>query len=435
MSERVLVTGGSVWDGRACEPADLVIADGAVAAVLAPGTAVPDDADTVLDATRCLVLPGLVDVHVHLREPGGEDAEDVASGSAAAAAGGFTDVVAMPNTDPPHDSAAIVEAVRSAAERVGLGRVHPAGCVTRGRAGRDLADLGELARAGVHVFTDDGSPVPDSKLMRRALEFVGALGGVVADHCEDLRLTDGAQMHEGEVSGRLGLRGWPAAAEAVVVARDLLLAETTGARVHLQHVSTVQSVSLLRDAKARGVPATAEVTPHHLTLTDESAATFDPVFKVNPPLRSREHVDAVRAALADATIDCVATDHAPHTPERKEEWTTAACGMLGLETALPLVYAMVRDGSLSLARLVDAMAVRPARIAGLAPRGPLVADAAADVCVFDPELAWHVDQRQLHSKGINTPYASMELTGKVRHTICGGVVTARDATVATGART
>lgn len=434
MTADVVIGGGSVWNGADCEPADLVLSGGAVTDVVASRTG-PDAASAgavVLDASGCLVLPGLVDVHVHLREPGGEDAEDVMSGSAAAAAGGFTDLVAMPNTDPPHDSAAVVEAVRSAGERAGLCRVHPAGCVTRGRAGRDLADLGELARAGVRVFTDDGSPVPDSKLMRRALEFVGALDGVVADHCEDLHLTEGAQMHEGEVSGRLGLRGWPAAAEAIVVARDILLAEATGARVHLQHVSTVQAVGLLREAKARGVPVTAEVTPHHLTLTDECAATFDPVYKVNPPLRSREHADAVRAALADGTIDCVATDHAPHTPERKEEWTTAACGMLGLETAIALVFALVRDGSLSLERLVDAMAVRPARVAGLAPRGPLVAGSAADVCVFDPALEWEVDPRLLHSKGVNTPYASMPLTGKVRHTVCGGVVTMNDGTVATG---
>lgn len=434
MNPRLVITGGAVWDGTACEAADLVITDGAIVDVTGPGR-VPEAGCDVLDAAGCLVLPGLVDVHVHFREPGGEDAEDIASGSAAAAAGGFTDVVAMPNTDPPQDSAAVVEAVRAAGERAGLCRVHPAGCVTRGRAGRDLADLGELARAGVHVFTDDGSPVPDSMLMRRALEFVGALGGVVADHCEDLRLTEGAQMHEGEVSGRLGLRGWPAAAEAVVVARDLLLAEATGTRVHLQHVSTVQAVDLLREAKARGVAATAEVTPHHLTLTDEAAATFDPVYKVNPPLRSREHVDAVRAALADGTIDCVATDHAPHTPERKEEWTTAMCGMLGLETALPLVYALVREGSLTLERLVDATAVMPARIAGLAPRGPLVRDAAADVCVFDPAAGWEVDPRLLHSKGVNTPYAAMRLTGKVRHTVCGGRVTLRDGAVPTGART
>lgn len=432
MNARLLVIGGSVWNGSACEPADLVVSDGMVADLTGPGS-VPDDVDDVLDATGCLVFPGLVDVHVHFREPGGEDAEDVASGSAAAAAGGFTDVVAMPNTAPPHDSAAVVEAVRAAGERAGLCRVHPAGCVTRGRAGRDLADLGELARVGVHIFTDDGSPVPDSMLMRRALEFVGALGGVVADHCEDLRLTEGAQMHEGSVSGRLGLRGWPAAAEAIVVARDLLLAEATGTRVHLQHVSTVQAVDLLRDAKARGVGATAEVTPHHLTLTDEAAASFDPVYKVNPPLRSREHVDAVRAALADGTIDCVATDHAPHTPERKEEWTTAMCGMLGLETALPLVYALVEDRLLTLERLVDATSVRPAAIAGLPPRGALVADAPADLCVFDPAVQWQVDPRALHSKGLNTPYASMRLTGKVRHTVCGGRVTLRSGEVLTGA--
>jgi len=429
----LVVAGGAVWNGTSCEPADVVVSGGAVVDVGAPGaaTTASDGLDS-LDATGCLVLPGLVDIHTHLREPGGEDAEDVASASAAAAAGGYCDLVAMPNTDPPQDTAAVVEAVRAAAARVGLVRVHPSGCVTRGRAGRELADLGELARAGVRVFTDDGSPVPDSKLMRRALEFVGALDGVVADHCEDLQLTDGAQMHEGEVSGRLGLRGWPAAAEAIVVARDILLAETTGSRVHLQHISTRQGVDLVRDAKARGVPVTAEVTTHHLTLTDEKASTFDPVYKVNPPLRSREHVEAVQAALADGTIDCVATDHAPHTPERKEEWTTAACGMLGLETALALVWALVEEGALSIGRLVDAMAVRPARIASLTPRGAVIGGSVADLVVFDPARRWEVDPRLLHSKGTNTPYAGMDLQGRVRHTVCGGRVTCRDGRVAEG---
>jgi dihydroorotase len=420
----LVVRGGTVVAHDGTEvAADVGVRDGRIVAV-APS--LPGDGAVELDASGCLVLPGLVDLHVHLREPGGEDAEDVASGAAAGVAGGFTDLVAMGNTNPPHDSAAVVEKVRAAGERAGLARVHPAGCVTVGRAGEQLTDLRALHRAGCQVFTDDGDPVADAMLMRRALEYVGAIGGVIADHCEDHVLTAGAQMHEGRVSGELGLQGWPTAAEEIIVARDIVLAEFTGCRVHLQHVSTKGSVELLREAKARGVPVTAEVTPHHLTLTDDKVRTFDPVFKVNPPIRSAEHVAAVRAALADGTIDAVATDHAPHTPERKEEWTSAACGMLGLETALPLVWALVDEGVVSLARLVDAFVTRPVAIAGLDRDTAVVEGTAADLCVFDPTVVWEVDPRLLRSKARNTPFAGMALTGKVRHTVCDGRIVFTD---------
>jgi dihydroorotase len=434
MAEWIAVMGGDVWDGNVASPADLLVHDGVVVTRAPRGGigALPEGA-AVLDARGAFVLPGLVDLHVHLREPGDEEAETVASGSAAAAAGGFTDVVAMPNTVPPLDTAARVGADRAAAAAAGLCRVHPAGCVTRGRNGKSLSDMRELVGAGVRIFTDDGDPVSDPLLMRRALEYAGALGAVVADHCEDRSLTVGAQMHEGELSGRLGMPGWPAVAEEIVVARDVLLSEATGARVHIQHISTAGSVRILADAKARGVPVTAEATPHHLTLTDAEAASFDPRFKVNPPLRAQPHVDAVRAGLAEGVIDAVATDHAPHTAENKEEWSIARCGMLGLETALPLLWGLVRDGILSAGRLVDAMATRPAAIAGLGGRGALTEGCAADLCVFDPDATWTVEASGLHSRSSNTPYAGMNLTGRVRHTVLAGRITLRDCVVQAGA--
>lgn len=423
----LVIRGGRVWDGSGLVDADVEIAGGRIVSV-APGLRAASGDE--LDATGCVVLPGLVDLHVHLREPGYEEAEDIASGSAAAAAGGFCDVVVMPNTTPPIDSAEVVRSVRAAGERAGLVRLHPAGCVSRERKGEKLAELAEMHAEGVTIFTDDGSPVADAWLMRRALEYANGFGAVLADHCEDPALTDGAQMHEGEVSGRLGLRGWPASAEEIMVARDCVLAEAAGARVHIQHISTALSVEFVRMAKARGVRVSAEVTPHHLFLDDHMAESFDPVFKVNPPLRSNEHVEAARAALADGTIDAVATDHAPHTPESKEEWTCALPGMLGLETALALVWELHAEGLLGLDRLVDAMAVRPAAIAGLDERGPVVAGAAADLCVFDPDSAWTVDPNGLQSKGINTPYAGRTLQGRVRHTVLAGWPTLRDGVVA-----
>jgi len=414
-----VVRNGQVCSSTGVVNADLVIEGEYISSLVEPGTPV-EAAAHVFDASGCLLLPGLVDMHVHLREPGDEEAEDIRSGCAAAVAGGFTDIVAMPNTHPPQDSVGVVEFVREAAARAGLCRVHPAGCVTRARAGKELAGIRELAEAGVVIFTDDGDPVRDSRIMRRALEYVGFLGGLVADHCEDTQLTDGAQMNEGEVSGWLGLAGWPSVAEEIFVARDILLAEYTGSRVHLQHLSTAGAVRLVRDAKARGVMVSAEVTPHHLMLTDEKATEYDPVFKVNPPLRTAADRAAVRLGLADGTIDIVATDHAPHTPENKEEWTEARCGMLGLETALPLVWDLHRKGDLTLERLVDAMSSRPAHLAGLEPRGPLAAGQRADLCVFDMEHEWVVDPSGFHGKSRNTPYEGMTCTGRVRYTFVDG---------------
>lgn len=425
---RIALRGGRVWTGAGTEVADVVIADGSVVAV-GPAAAAGSGTDD-LDASGCLVLPGFVDLHVHLRVPGGEDAEDVWTGSAAAAAGGFCDIVAIGNTQPPYDTASVVRTVRAEAEAAGLVRVHPAGCVTRGRNGKDLAELHELHRAGCRVFTDDGTPVADAAIMRRALEYVKGFDGVVADHCEERSLTDGAQMHEGRVSGRLGLQGWPAAAEEIIVARDIVLAEHTGSRVHLQHLSTAGSVEMVRQAKARGVRVTAEVTPHHLTLTDDLVEGFDPVFKVNPPIRGEEHVLAVRTGLADGTIDAVATDHAPHTAEVKEEWTDAACGMLGLETAASLVWNLVADGTITLDRMVHAMCTNPARIASLPVRDAITPGVTADLCVFDPEATWEVDAVGLRSKATNSPYAGMALTGRVRHTLLDGRPTLRDGEIA-----
>ncbi len=414
---RLVVRGGRVFTGG-----DLVEADVALlgSEILRVGDVEAAEGDDVLDAAGCLVLPGLVDLHVHLREPGDEEAETVATGSAAGALGGFTDVVAMPNTDPPTDTAAAAEAVAAAGRAAGLVRVHPAGCVTAGRAGERLAPMRELQAAGVRIFTDDGACVADPLVMRRALEYAGALGCVLAQHCEEPALTRGAQMHEGEVSGRLGLAGWPAAAEEAVVARDVILAETTGARLHIQHLSSGGSVRILRDAKARGVAVTAEVTPHHLVLTDAACTGYDPAFKVNPPLRSAVDTAALLEGLADGTIDVVATDHAPHTPENKEEWVAARPGMLGLETALAVLWGFAADGRLTLARLVDAMATRPAQVLGLSPRGGVVEGGGGDLCVLDPEVRWTVAPAALASRASNTPFAGRELTGRVRHTVLAG---------------
>ncbi len=420
------ITGGRVWDGSELAGADLAIRGSEIVAV---GAKLDADGAVALDASGCIVMPGLVDIHVHFREPGEEEAEDILSGSAAAAAGGYTDVVTMPNTKPAVDTAQVVASIRSIGDNIGLVRVHPAGCVTRNREGGRLAELNEMHRAGVRVFTDDGSPISNSSLMRRALEYVSAFGGVVADHCQDLSLTEKAQMHEGDVSGRLGLPGWPASAEEIMVARDILLAGAAGARVHLQHISSAWSVELIRHAKDRGIRVTAEVTPHHLALSDKCAEMFDPVFKVNPPIRDKDHIDVLRRGLADGTIDAVATDHAPHKSENKEEWTSARPGMLGLETALPVVYELVGSGEMTFARFVDSMATMPAQIAGLPQRGALEPGAIADLCIFDPNEVWEVDPRVFMSKSRNSPFAGMKMQGRVRHTVLAGRPTCVDGRV------
>jgi dihydroorotase len=378
-----------------------------------------------------VLLPGLVDLHTHLREPGREDAETVATGSAAAALGGYTAVFAMPNTDPAADTAGVVEQVWRLGRERGLVDVQPIGAVTVGRAGTHLAELGAMAdsAARVRVFSDDGACVADPVLMRRALEYVRAFDGVIAQHAEEPRLTVDAQMNEGVVSAELGLTGWPAAAEEAIIARDVLLTGHVGSRLHICHVSTQGSVEILRWAKSKGWQVTAEVTPHHLLLTDESARSYDPVFKVNPPLRTDADVLALREGLADGTIDCVATDHAPHSAEDKEsEWGAASPGMLGLETALSVVIStMFESGALDWRGIADRMSVAPARIGGLARHGrPIEIGEPANLVLIEPGARWTVSAAGLASKSRNTPFAGHTLPGRVVATVLHGALTARD---------
>jgi dihydroorotase len=414
----LVVKGGRVLDVTGDRVADVLVRGGHVVEV---GAGLRGD--DILDATGCLVTPGLVDLHTHLREPGMEEAETIETGARAAALGGYTAVVAMPNTSPALDDPAVVAAVLAAGAHAAC-EVASSGCVTRARLGRELAPMGELHALGVRIFTDDGDCVADAGVMRRALEYSRALpGAVIAQHAEDPALVGNGAMHEGEWSSRLGIPGRPAAAEEVIVVRDVILAELTGAHVHFQHVSTAAAVDLVRAAKARGVRVTAEATPHHFTLTDACCASFDPVFKVNPPLRTADDVDAIVAGLADGTIDVIATDHAPHPTQAKElPFEEAPSGMLGLETALALVWdRLVLPGVLTPAQAFAACSWRPAAIAGLANQGTAIAPGAfANLCVFDPEHRWEVDPDRLASRARNTPYAGRFLTGKVRHTILSG---------------
>jgi dihydroorotase len=424
---RWLVRGAAALGADA---ADLLLVDGVVGEVGPAGT-LDGTGSQVIDATGLVALPGLVDLHTHLREPGREDAETVATGTRAAALGGFTAVHAMANTDPVADTAGVVEQVWRLGREGGRCDVQPVGAVTVGLEGGQLAELGAMATsaASVRVFSDDGRCVSDAVLMRRALEYVKAFDGVVAQHAQEPRLTEDAQMNEGVLSGVLGLRGWPAVAEEAIVARDVLLAEHVGSRLHVCHVSTAGSVELLRWAKGRGVEVTAEVTPHHLLLTDELATTYDPTYKVNPPLRTKADVEALREALADGTIDAVATDHAPHPVEDKDcEWSAAAFGMVGLETALGAVAeAMVGTGLLDWAGVADRMSVRPARIGRLTGHGrALAAGEPANVVLVDPNAAWTVDPAALASKSRNTPFAGRTLPARVVATFLRGRPTVLD---------
>jgi dihydroorotase len=410
------------------EPTDLRLADGVITGV---GTGLDADGAVVVDGDGLVALPGLVDLHTHLREPGREDAETVESGTRAAAAGGFTAVHAMANTDPVADTAGVVEQVWRLGREAGWVDVHPVGAVTVGIAGERLAELGAMAdsAARVRVFSDDGHCVSDAVLMRRALEYVKAFDGVVAQHAQEPRLTAGAQMHEGDVSGVLGLTGWPAVAEEAIIARDVLLAQHVGSRLHVCHVSTAGSVEILRWAKSRGVDVTAEVTPHHLLLTDELVRTYDPRYKVNPPLRAASDVQALREALADGTIDAVATDHAPHASEDKDcEWLAAAMGMTGLETALSAVQeAVVETGLLDWAGVADRMSVRPARIGRLAGQGqPLAEGSPANVTLVDPQARWQVDPAALQTASRNTPFVERTMRGRVVATFLRGRATVLD---------
>jgi dihydroorotase len=415
----LVIKGGTVVDARGSRRADVVVEDGRVVAV-------GDDltADEVVDAAGCIVAPGLVDLHTHLRQPGHEEAETVETGSRAGALGGYTALVAMPNTAPAIDSAAMVHEVLDLG-RAALCDVHVAGAITVGREGEKLAPVGEMAALGVRLFTDDGRGVQDARLMRRAMEYASDLDVILAQHCEDEAIAQGGVMHEGEWSSRLGLPGQPPEAEELMVQRDLALARLTGARVHFQHLSTAGSLAMVRAARAAGLAVTAEATPHHFTLTHAACAGYDPVFKVNPPLRTEEDRQAIRAGLADGTLDAIATDHAPHAPHLKElPFDQAPPGMLGLETALALA---LTELDLPIEQVLALLSWRPAAIAGLTEHGgPVEPGRPAHLCVFDPSHEWVVDPGSLASRARNTPYAGRQLRGKVRHTLRGGELVVRD---------
>ena len=421
MSESVVIKGGTILNQDGEQRADVRIENEKIVEI---GTNL--NADIKLDASGCIVTSGFVDLHAHLREPGKEEAETIETGSRAGALGGYTALVAMPNTDPPQDSVAVIDFVREQGKRAGLVDVIPSGCITLGRQGETLAPMAELAQAGVKFFTDDGFGVQDASLMRRALEYARGLGVTLAQHCEVAELTKGAVMSECQCCTDLGLPGWPAIAEELMVFRDIELVRITGATMHFLHLSTARSVELVRAAKRDGLPITAEVTPHHLSLTQELLSSYDPVYKVNPPLRSNDDIRALKIGLLDGTIDAIATDHAPH-PRRDKEMSLdmAPPGMLGLETALGVVLAF---GDLEIKGAVALLSWNPARIAkvGNAHGRPISVSEPANICVFDPELSWSVDLQRLASKSINSPYVGRTLRGKVRHTIFKGTPTVID---------
>jgi dihydroorotase len=423
---RIVVKGARVVDpaGGRDEVADLLIEDGRIAAPEGSTSGA-----TVVDANGLVVTPGLVDLHSHLREPGREDKETIETGCRAAAVGGYTAVSAMANTDPVADNAAVVHEVRDLAERAGMCDVFPVGAITRGLAGEEMAELGEMVQAGVRMFSDDGRCVPSTRVLRNALTYARAFdGAVIAEHCEDASLAEGGQMHEGYHSYSLGLAGQPREAEEIVVARDLALARLTGGRLHLCHLSSAGSVSLVRRAKAEGLRVTAEVTPHHLVFTDEDLRTYDSNFKVNPPLRTAEDRDALVEGLADGTVDAVATDHAPHAVEEKEtEFDQASFGTTGLETALAAVLTfVVGSGAMTLTGALEAMSTRPARISGTDDHGrPLEPGAPANVIAFDPAAEWVVEPPFV-SKSRNSAFLGRTLRGRVVHTIYRGELVVAD---------
>jgi dihydroorotase len=422
---RLLIANGYVIDptqgvngGR-----DVLIEDGRVAALLRGGEAVPEGAE-VFDATGLIVAPGFIDLHTHLREPGQEYKETIASGALAAVSGGFTSVCAMPNTDPVNDNPAVTSFIVEQAQAAGLANVFPVGAITKGSKGEELAEMGEMRRAGIVAVTDDGRPVPSPGLMRRAMEYARGFDLTVMDHCDDPTLAAGGVMHEGEWSLRLGLRGRPALAEESDAMRDCALAELTGARVHLAHVSTRGAVEAVRRAKQRGAEVTCEVTPHHFTLTDAACEGFDTNTKMNPPLRSPEHLEAVLEAVADGTVDAIATDHAPHHADEKElEFDHAAFGITGLETAVGLALdRLVHGGRVTLERLVELFSANPARVFRLEGRGTLRPGAHGDVTVLDPELRWTFDAARSKSKSRNTPFDGWTFHGGAVATIVAGRV-------------
>ena len=420
-TKKTLIKNATLADGR---NSDILISDGVIASI---ASSINDSDATIFDASAMVVMSGLVDLHTHLREPGKEDSETVLSGSRAGVKGGYVALSAMANTSPVADTAGVVEQVYRLGKSAGLLDVFPVGAVTQGIAGKVLAEIGAMADsdARVRVFSDDGNCVSDPLVMRRALEYVKKFGGVIAQHAQEPALTAGSQMNEGIVSATLGLKGWPAVAEEAIIARDVLLAEHVGSRLHICHLTTAGGVEIIRWAKARGINVTAEVTPHHLLLTDESARSYDPIFKVNPPLRTEKDVMALRAGLADGTIDIVATDHAPHPEESKEcEWQEAAFGMLGLEHALSIVAAtMVETGLMDWAAVQDRMSTAPARIGGYADHGRgLAVGAPAHLTVINPKASYRVDRDRLQSKSRNTPFHGMEFTARVVATFFHGQI-------------
>ena len=416
--------------GRVVDPSqgidgvhDVLVRDGLVVGVGSEGAQTIGKADETIDATGLVVCPGLVDMHVHLREPGREEDETIETGTRAALAGGFTSVACIPNTEPPIDTQSTVEFIHQKAARADTCNVFVVGCVSRDRAGKDLADIGQLVEAGAVAFSDDGAPVYDAELMRRALEYCRMFDKPILAHEEVLELSHGGVMHEGLVSLVLGLTGMPAAAEEVMIGRDIALAEVTGGRLHVMHVSTAGGVALVRAAKARGARVTAEACPHHFTLTDECLRGFDSNFKMSPPLRTAEDVEAIMAGLADGTLDCIATDHAPHAREKKMlELDRAPMGILGLETAVGLsVTRLVNTGRIGWPRLIEALSTLPARILGV-NRGTLRPGAIADITLIDPNLVWQVDVQKFCSKSVNSPFHGWTLTGRAVATIVAGRV-------------
>jgi dihydroorotase len=415
-----------IQNGRVIDPSqrmdrvtNLLISDGRIAAYDADSA----KADSVLDAAGKIVAPGLIDMHVHLREPGNEEDEMIATGTAAALAGGFTSIACMPNTDPPIDSQGVVEFIRDQAAEIDHCNVFVVACASKNREGKELAEIGQLVKAGAVAFSDDGAPIYDDELMRRAFEYCLMFDKPVLNHAEIRELTQHGVMHEGLTSLILGLPGIPAAAEDVMTSRDIALAEATGGRLHLMHVSTANSIDALRRAKSRQVRVTAEATPHHFTLTDECLRTFDANYKMNPPLRGKEHVEAVIAGLADGAIDVIATDHAPHAKEKKmQELDQAPFGIVGLETALGLVITrLIQPGHLDWSSALEKMTINPARILGVA-KGTLQIGVDADLTIIDPAVRWKVDPAEFHSKSANTPFAGWDLCGRATAVIVGGKV-------------
>jgi dihydroorotase len=418
---KLLIRSGRVIDpasGRD-ETADVLIADGKIRSI----GSVPEAAAQEIDASGKIVCPGLIDLHVHLREPGNEDAETIASGCAAAAAGGFTSIVCMPNTEPAIDTEAMIEFVFRQAARVGLCNVYPVGAITKGREGKELAEMGQMVRAGAVAFSDDGRGIANPAVMLRAMQYATMLGKPIIQHCEDPDLAEGGCMNAGVTATRLGLPGIPAMAEEMMIQRDLLIAQNTRGRYHVAHVSTAGGVQLIREAKKRGVAVTTEVTPHHLLLTEEAVETYDTNYKIKPPLRTRPDVEACLAGVADGTIDCLACDHAPHGLEDKEvDFQAAPFGMIGLEVALGLyIKALITPGRLDWPALIARLTVNPARVLGL-EKGSLKPGSDADVTIIDPACSWQVDMSTFQSRSRNCPYDGWYLTGRATHTIVGGSV-------------